>query len=70
MKNVSNEYLGYTGVTGHDKVLVEKYNKLLEMIGAEGMLEQFERFIDEAELKEIISQVEDNLSENDIKLPY
>jgi hypothetical protein len=70
MKKVSNEYLGMTGAIGFDKTLTEKYNKLLDKIGTDGMLEQFERFIDEGELKDLISQAEDNLLENDIDLPY
>jgi hypothetical protein len=60
--------LGIAGITSHDQEKTLKYNKLLKYIGAEGMLINFERFIDEGELEQIIVQVEDNLLENNIKL--
>ena len=62
--------LGIAGITSHDQEKTLKYNKLLKYIGTEGMLINFERFIDEKELEQIIVQVEDNLLENNIKLPY
>lgn len=62
--------LGIAGITSHDQEKTLKYNKLLKYIGTEGMLINFERFIDEGELEQIIVQVEDNLLENNIKLPY
>jgi hypothetical protein len=62
--------LGIAGITSHDQEKTLKYNNLLKYIGTEGMLINFERFIDEGELEQIIVQVEDNLLENNIKLPY
>jgi hypothetical protein len=62
--------LGIAGITSHDQEKTLKYNKLLKYIGTEGMLINFERFIDEGELEQIIVQLEDNLLENNIKLPY
>lgn len=64
------ETLGIAGIVSHDQEKVNKYNKLLQYIGAEGMLIQFERFMDERDLDEIITQTEDNLLENNIQLPY
>lgn len=64
------ESLGIAGIVSFDKSRTQKYNKLLKFIGTEGMLIQFERFIDERDLDDIISQTEDNLFENNIKLPY
>jgi hypothetical protein len=65
---VTTKYLGISGVSSHDPQKVEKYNKLLDLIGVEGMLIQFERFIDDGELSDIITQVEDSLYECGIKL--
>jgi hypothetical protein len=62
--------LGLAGIVSHDKEKTSKYNKLLQYIGSEGMLIQFERFMDDRDLDEIISQTEDNLLENNIELPY
>jgi hypothetical protein len=64
------ESLGLAGIVSHDKAKTSKYNKLLQHIGSEGMLIQFERFMDERDLDEIIRQTEDNLLENNIELPY
>ena len=64
------ESLGIAGIVSFDQQRTMKYNKLLKYIGTEGMLIQFERFIDERDLDEIISQTEDNLLENNIQLPY
>lgn len=62
--------LGLAGIVSHDKEKTSKYNKLLQYIGSEGMLIQFERFMDDRDLDEIISQTENNLLENNIELPY
>jgi len=59
--------LGISGIVSHDPVLTQKYNQLLRLIGTEGMLTQFERFIDHEELDGLITQVEENLLENNIK---
>ncbi len=64
------ESLGLAGIVSHDKEKTSKYNKLLKCIGSEGMLIQFERFMDDRDLDEIIRQTEDNLLENNIVLPY
>ena len=63
-------YLGLAGVVGHEEQLTKKYNALLKAIGSEAMLIQFERFVIDEELNDIIKQTEDNLIENGIKLPY
>ncbi len=58
--------MGISGIVSHPKYLADKYNILLDQIGAEGMLMQFERFIDSQELIDLIVQTEDNLYENGI----
>ena len=62
MKN----YLGISNKVNHENELTIKYNKLLDLIGIEGMLIQFERFIDDQDLKDLLKQIECNLSENNI----
>ena len=62
MENKSS-YLGISGVVSHDKKDVEEYNKLLNLMGAEGMLIQFERWVDAEQLSEIIQFTKDNLQE-------
>ena len=68
MSDNKSKYLGISGVVSHDPQKVDKYNKLLDLIGVEGMLIQFERFIDDGELSILITQIEDNLYECGIKL--
>lgn len=68
MKNITN--LGLGGLSGHSPELVNKYDKLLVLLGVDGMLLQFERFVDDEDLKGLIRSVEDNLFENGIELPY
>ncbi len=58
--------MGISGIVSHPQELADKYNKLLDQIGMEGMLMEFERFIDTQELIDIISQTEDNLIQNGI----
>ena len=48
--------------------LAKEYNLLLEKIGAENMLIQFERQVDIDGLKDLIEQVKDNLYENNIRV--
>ncbi len=55
-------YLGVSGVVSLDSSLSIKYNSLLTLIGTEGMLVQFERFIDDNELSDLIIQIEENLN--------
>lgn len=62
------EYLGISGVVSHDDKDVKEYNKLLNLIGVEGMLLQFERWIDGGDLSEIIKFTKDNLYENGIDI--
>ena len=66
MENTIN-YLGLSGIVSLDKDDTIKYNQLLKSIGAEGMLIQFERFLNDGMLSDLIAQVEDNLFENNIK---
>lgn len=59
-------YMGISGIVSHPQYLADKYNILLDQVGIEGMLMQFERFIDTQELLDLIVQTEDNLFENGI----
>jgi hypothetical protein len=54
-------YLGLSGVASLDQSLSIKYNSLLAHIGTEEMLIQFERFIDDNELADLINQIEENI---------
>jgi hypothetical protein len=63
MENTTN-YLGIAGIVSLDKDNTIKYNLLLDKIGAEGMLIQFERFINDEMLSDLIEQVEENISTN------
>jgi len=65
-----DNYLGISMVVSHNIEDLKKYNALFNTLGAEGMLEQIERYIDAEDLKGIIKHIEDNLHENDIELPY
>lgn len=56
--------MGLCGIVSHPQDLTDKYNILLDKIGVEGMLMQFERFINTEELNDLINQTEDNLIEN------
>lgn len=62
------EYLGISGVVSHDDKDAKEYNTLLELLGTEGMLIQFERWIDGNDLSEIIKFTKDNLYENGIDI--
>jgi hypothetical protein len=61
-------YLGLSGIVSHSNSITDRYNKLLNLLGPESMLIQFERFIDSDELKDLILFIESNLFENNIKL--
>ena len=65
MENTTN-YLGLSGIVSLDKDDTIKYNQLLKKIGTEGMLIQFERFLNDGMLSDLIAQVEDNLLENNV----
>jgi len=56
--------LGISGLVNHPSEVADKYNKLLEQIGAEGMLLQAERFLDTQEFIDLVTHIEDNLREN------
>ena len=60
------EYLGLSGIGSFSQKNTEEYNKLLSILGSEGMLIQFERWMDENDLKSIIESIKNNLEENDI----
>ena len=66
----AQDLLGISGIVSHDPLLTQKYNQLLILFGTEGMLTQFERFIDHDELDGLITQAEENLIQNNIDLPY
>jgi hypothetical protein len=57
-------YLGVSGKVNHTPALTKDYNDLFEILGESGMLTQFERFIDEEELVELIQFIKHNLKEN------
>lgn len=63
------ESLGIAGIVSHPAEVTAKYNKLLNQIGAEGMLIRIESWFDTDELIDLISCIEDHLLENDIT-PY
>ena len=65
MEHTTN-YLGLAGIVSLDKDDTIKYNQLLKKIGTEGMLIQFERFLNDTMLSDLIAQVEDNLLENNV----
>lgn len=62
------EYLGISGMVSHNDKDVKEYNILLELLGTEGMLIQFERWIDGNDLSEIIKFTKDTLYENGIDI--
>ena len=61
-------YLGVSGVVTLDPAKAETYNKLLNYLGVEGMLTQFERLIDDGDLADLINQIDDNLYSNGINM--
>ena len=61
-------YLGVSGVVTLDPVKAETYNKLLNYLGVEGMLTQFERLIDDGDLADLINHVDENLYSNGIDM--
>jgi hypothetical protein len=65
---MSKIYLGIAGIVSHDEDTTAEYNKLLKVLGTEGMLMQFERWADTDTIKEVIEFAKDNLFENDIKI--
>jgi pterin-4a-carbinolamine dehydratase len=66
----NSDYLGIAGKVGHDPEIVRKYNALLQKLGTEGMLLQFERWSCDEDIESLIKDIESNLFENKILLPY
>lgn len=64
---MSKIYLGIAGIVSHDEDTNVEYNKLLAVLGTEGMLMQFERWSDTDTIRQVIEFAKDNLFENDIK---
>jgi hypothetical protein len=69
MENKYHVYLGYSGIPNMPQDLATKYNNLLSFLGAEEMVVQLERFLNESEFSDLIESIEDNLAENNIKSP-
>ncbi len=65
-----NNYLGVAGIVSHSTDVTKKYNALLELLNAEGILIQVERWMDDSDFNSLIQHIEENLKENDIALPY
>ena len=55
------EYMGVSGKVSHDPKLARKYNALLEMLGTEGLLHQIEQWMDDSDLKNIVTDIENNI---------
>lgn len=64
---MNNIYLGIAGIVSHDENTTKNYNELLEKLGTEGMLMQFERWVNAEELEQVIQFTKDNLMHNKIK---
>ena len=67
---MATNYLGLAGIVSHSQENTNKYNKLLSLLGSDGMTIQFERFLNDELLNDFISHIEDNLYENNISIPY
>lgn len=65
----SDETLGIAGIVSHDQLDTQEYNRLLGVLGMEGMLMVFERWMDAEDLKSVISSAKDTLTDNGIPLP-
>ena len=68
-ENKYHVYLGYSGIANMPQDIATKYNNLLRFLGAEEMVVQMERFLNESEFSDLIESIEDNLHENNIKSP-
>jgi hypothetical protein len=53
--------MGISGKVSHDPKLARKYNALLEALGTEGLLHQIEQWMDDSDLKNIITDIENNI---------
>jgi hypothetical protein len=67
---MQTNYLGIAGIVSHSETNTKKYNKLLSLLGTENMLIQFERFMNDEMMTDLISDIESNLIENNIEIPY
>lgn len=61
---MNTQSLGVAGIVTHDKKLTEEYNELLNKIGVENMLIEFERYIDHENLVDLINQIKENYEIN------
>ena len=58
---LKHESMGISGKVSHDPRLARKYNALLEMLGTEGLLHQIELWMDDSDLGNIITDIENNI---------
>jgi len=58
---MNQEYMGITGKVSHDPELAKRYNALLQQLGAEGLLHQIEQWMDDTDLKSIVTDIENNI---------
>jgi hypothetical protein len=58
---LKHESMGISGKVSHDPRLARKYNALLEMLGTEGLLHQIELWMDDSDLENIITDIENNI---------
>lgn len=61
------ETLGIAGLSTHPVEVTHEYNKLLKLVGIEGMLIAFERWADTDNLNDLIKFLNDNLQEYTMK---
>ena len=54
--------MGISGKVSHDPRLARKYNALLEALGTEGLLHQIEQWMDDSDLKNIITDIENTIA--------
>lgn len=64
---VGYEYLGVSGVSSHDQDKVKEYNRLLGILGNEGMLGAFEEWMDHETLCDVISKAKERLERRGIE---
>jgi len=65
----ADETLGVAGIVSHDQLDTQEYNRLLKVLGVDGMLTVFERWMNAEDLKSIVSSAKDTLADNGIPLP-
>ena len=64
---VGYEYLGVSGVSSHDQDKVKEYNRLLGILGNEGMLGAVEEWMDHEALCDVISKAKERLERRGIE---